>query len=58
MSLIGLNIPEEYGGSDVGVVVYSFAITEIVKGCASHAVTTLVTNMVAEVIYEFVQKDR
>ncbi len=53
LGLMGMNIPIEYGGTDVGVIAYSLAITEIAKGCASHAVTTSVTNMVAEVIYEF-----
>jgi alkylation response protein AidB-like acyl-CoA dehydrogenase len=54
---MGMNIPAEFGGSEVGVVAYSLAITEIAKGCASHAVTTSVTNMVAEVIYEFGQEE-
>jgi butyryl-CoA dehydrogenase len=53
LGLMGMNIPVEFGGSEVGVVACSLAITEIAKGCASHAVTTSVTNMVAEVIYEF-----
>ena len=53
LGLMGMNIPLPYGGSEVGVIAYSLAITEIAKGCASHAVTTSVTNMVAEVIYEF-----
>ncbi len=53
LGLMGMNIPPEYGGSNVGTVAYSLAITEIAKGCASTAVTTSVTNMVAEVIYEF-----
>ena len=53
LGLMGMNIPVEFGGSEVGVVAYSLAITEIAKGCASHAVTTSVTNMVAEVIHEF-----
>jgi len=53
LGLMGMNIPVEFGGSEVGVVAYSLAITEIAKGCASHAVTTSVTNMVAEVIFEF-----
>src|SRR5512139_1087041 len=57
LGLMGMNIPVEFGGSEVGVVAYSLAITEIAKGCASHAVTTSVTNMVAEVIYEFGQED-
>lgn len=53
LGLMGMNIPVEYGGSHVGVVAYSLAMTEIGKACASHAVTSSVTNMVAEVIYEF-----
>jgi alkylation response protein AidB-like acyl-CoA dehydrogenase len=53
LGLMGMNIPSEYGGSEVGVVSCSLAITEIGKACASHAVTTAVTNMVAEVIHEF-----
>jgi butyryl-CoA dehydrogenase len=57
LGLMGMNIPVEFGGSEVGVVAYSLAITEIAKGCASHAVTTSVTNMVAEVIFEFGQEE-
>ncbi len=53
LGLMGMNIPAEFGGAEVGVVAQSLAITEIAKGCASHAVTTSVTNMVAEVIFEF-----
>ena len=55
--LMGMNVPAEYGGSDVGAVACSLAITEIAKGCASHAVTTSVTNMVAELINEFGQDE-
>jgi len=53
LGLMGMNIPAEYGGSEVGAVASSLAITEIAKGCASHAVTTSVTNMVTEVICQF-----
>ncbi|MCJ7546243.1 MAG: acyl-CoA dehydrogenase family protein [Deltaproteobacteria bacterium] len=53
LGLMGMNIPQEYGGSNVGTTAYSLAITEIAKGCAATAVTTSVTNMVAEVIHEF-----
>jgi len=35
LGLMGMNIPVEFGGSEVGVVAYSLAITEIAKGCAS-----------------------
>ncbi|MBF0529765.1 MAG: acyl-CoA dehydrogenase family protein [Deltaproteobacteria bacterium] len=53
LGLMSMNIPEEYGGADVGAVAYSLAVTEIARACASTAVTMSVTNMVAEVILEF-----
>jgi len=53
LGLMGMNIPESYGGAQVGVVAYSLAMTEIGRGCASTAVTMSVTNMVAEVLLEF-----
>ncbi|MCJ7664504.1 MAG: acyl-CoA dehydrogenase family protein, partial [Desulfobacterales bacterium] len=53
LGLMGMSIPQEYGGSNVGTTAYSLVITEIAKGCAATAVTTSVTNMVAEVIHEF-----
>ncbi len=57
MGLMGMNIPEEYGGSQVGVVAYSLAMTEIGAGCPATAVTMSVTNMVAEVLLEFGQEE-
>ena len=57
LGLMGMNVPAELGGSEVGAVASSLAITEIAKGCASHAVTTSVTNMVAEVITEFCKEE-
>jgi alkylation response protein AidB-like acyl-CoA dehydrogenase len=53
LGLMGMNIPETYGGAQVGVVSYSLAMTEIAAGCASTAVTMSVTNMVGEVLLEF-----
>ncbi len=50
LGYMGLNVRAEYGGTEAGVVAFSCAITELAKGCASTAVTTSVTNMVAEVI--------
>lgn len=50
LGFMGLNVSAEYGGSDVGTVAFSLAITEIAKACASTAVTVSVNNMVAEVI--------
>jgi butyryl-CoA dehydrogenase len=53
LGLMSMNIPEEYGGAEVGVVAYSLAMTEIARACAATAVTMSVTNMVGEVLLEF-----
>lgn len=53
IGLMGVNIPEAYGGMEAGVVAYSLAITELAKGCAATTVAVAVTNMVAEVICKF-----
>jgi len=53
LGLMGMNIPGEYGGSQVGSIAYSLALTEIGRACASTAVTMSVTNMVNEIILEF-----
>lgn len=50
MGFMGLNIPEEYGGAEAGVIAFSLAMTELGRACASTALTVGVTNMVAEVI--------
>ncbi|MFT3921435.1 MAG: acyl-CoA dehydrogenase family protein [Myxococcales bacterium] len=53
LGLMGVNVPEAYGGSAAGVVAYSLAMQEVARACASTAVTMSVTNMVAEVITHF-----
>ena len=50
LGFMGLNIDSQYGGAEAGTVVFSLAITEIAKACASTAVTMSVNNMVAEVM--------
>jgi butyryl-CoA dehydrogenase len=50
LGFMGLNIQTQYGGVEAGTIAFSLAITEIARACASTAVTTSVTNMVAEVI--------
>ena len=47
---MGLSVAPEYGGTEAGAVAFSLVMTELGRGCASTAVTTSVTNMVAEVI--------
>src|SRR5947208_9419731 len=50
LGLMGVNVPEEYGGAQAGAVAYALAMMEIAQGCASTAVTMAVSNMVAETI--------
>ncbi len=53
LGLMGVNVEEQYGGVEAGVVAYALAMMEISRACASTAVTMSVTNMVAEVICKF-----
>ena len=50
LGFMGLNVKDEYGGSEAGVISFSVAMTEIARACASTAVTVSVNNMVCEVI--------
>ena len=50
LGFMGLNVADEYGGSEAGVVAFSVALTEIARACTSTAVTVSVNNMVCEVI--------
>ena len=50
LGFMGLNVKEEYGGAEAGVVAFSVALTEIARVCASTAVTVSVNTMVCEVI--------
>ena len=50
LGFMGLNVRQEYGGAEAGVVAFSLAVTEIARACASTAVTVSVTNMVGEII--------
>ncbi|MFT7131122.1 MAG: alkylation response protein AidB-like acyl-CoA dehydrogenase, partial [Gammaproteobacteria bacterium] len=50
LGFMGLNVDAIYGGTEAGTVAFSLSITELARVCAATAVTTSVTNMVAEVI--------
>lgn len=58
LGFMGLNIQDEYGGSEAGVVAFSVAMTEIARACASTAVTVSVNNMVCEVIQALASKEQ
>ncbi|MBI5440177.1 MAG: acyl-CoA dehydrogenase family protein [Deltaproteobacteria bacterium] len=53
LGLMSMLVPAEAGGTGMDTVEYSLALMEIGRACASHAVTTSVTNMVCEGIYRF-----
>ncbi|MFH1532459.1 MAG: acyl-CoA dehydrogenase family protein [Pseudomonadota bacterium] len=58
LGLMGINVSGDYGGTEAGVVAYSLAMTEIAAACAATAVTTGVTNMVAEIIQKYGTEDQ
>ncbi len=58
LGLLGVNVPERFGGAEAGVVSYSLAMTEIAAACASTSVTMAVTNMCAELIARFGTKEQ
>jgi alkylation response protein AidB-like acyl-CoA dehydrogenase len=58
LGFMGLNVKEEYGGTEAGVVAFSVALTEIARACASTAVTLSVNNMVGEVIQAIGTEDQ
>jgi alkylation response protein AidB-like acyl-CoA dehydrogenase len=53
LGLMGINIPEAYGGAGAGVVSYALAVMELAAACASTTVAMCVTNMCAELIHQF-----
>jgi alkylation response protein AidB-like acyl-CoA dehydrogenase len=53
LGLLGVNVPQEYGGAGAGVVSYALAVMEIAQACCSTAVGMCVTNMCAELITAF-----
>jgi alkylation response protein AidB-like acyl-CoA dehydrogenase len=50
IGFMGINIREEYGGAQAGMVAFSLAVTEIARACAATAVTVSVNNLVCDVI--------
>ncbi len=53
LGLMGVNVPEKYGGAEAGCMAFSLVMQELGKVDASVAVAVSVTNMVAELITEF-----
>src|SRR5262245_13170717 len=54
LGLMGIAIPERWGGAGADAVSYAVALTEIAKACGSHAVIMSVNNsLFADPIYKF-----
>jgi butyryl-CoA dehydrogenase len=54
LGLLGIMVPETYGGSGADVVSYAVALAEIARACASHAVVMSVNNsLFCDPVYKF-----
>ena len=53
LGLLAVNVPAALGGSEMGVVALTVALSEVAGACASTAVGMSVTNMVGETITRF-----
>jgi len=53
LGLLGMMVPEEYGGSGAGAVSYCLALQEIAYSCASTGVTMSVANLSTEPLLKF-----
>jgi alkylation response protein AidB-like acyl-CoA dehydrogenase len=58
LGFMGLNIKDEFGGTEAGSIAFSVVMTEIARACASTAVTVSVNNMVNEVIQALGSRDQ
>ena len=54
LGLMGLPVPEEYGGSGADTISYAIAVEEVARACGSTAITMAShTSLVATPLYEF-----
>jgi butyryl-CoA dehydrogenase len=54
LGLMGIAIPDSYGGSGSDTVAYAVALEEVAKACASHAVVMSVNNsLYCDPVYKF-----
>ncbi len=53
LGLLGVNVPESWGGAEAGTVAFSLVMQELARVDPSVAVEVSVTNMVAELISRF-----
>ena len=53
LGMLGMMVPDEYGGAGAGAVSYCLALQEIAYSCASTAVTMSVANLSTEPLLKF-----
>lgn len=53
LGLLGINVPEQYGGVEAGATAYALSVFELARACAATTVAMTVSNMVAEVVCAF-----
>src|SRR6266540_3219744 len=54
LGLMGLTVPQEYGGAGAGAMEYAIAMEEVSRACAAHSVIlTVNVSLVCEPIYKF-----
>jgi butyryl-CoA dehydrogenase len=59
LGLMGLTVPEQYGGAGAGAMEYALAMEEISRACAAHSVIlTVNVSLVCEPIYKFGTEDQ
>jgi alkylation response protein AidB-like acyl-CoA dehydrogenase len=59
LGLMGLTVPEEYGGAGAGAMEYAIAMEEISRACAGHsAILTVNVSLVCEPIYKLGTEDQ
>ena len=59
LGLMGITVPEEYGGAGAGTIEYALAMEEISRACAAHSVVlTVNVSLVCEPIYKFGTEDQ
>jgi butyryl-CoA dehydrogenase len=59
LGLMGLTVPQEYGGAGAGAMEYAIAMEEVSRACAAHSVVlTVNVSLVCEPIYKFGTEDQ
>lgn len=50
LGFMGINVKQQYGGAEAGVIAFSVAMTEIARVCASTAISVSINNLACEII--------